>query len=868
MIDQDVGVGAWRPQTVAQYLALISPAKFQLFGGAAGALKALTLDTPIATPSGWTTMGEISVGDSVFDENGDPCAVIDVSPVRIPRQMYAVTFEDGEVIRADGGHLWKTMTVAERAQAIRSDEAWKAERRAKRPSRSTGASPWLALRNSMNRKPGNPPSTGSVRTTEEIADTVLDRRKRTNHSVDVCGSLSLPDAELPISPYLLGVWLGDGHTNGAVITKPDGEVFDFIREEGWTVTDHAEAINHGVLGLHAKLRDNGLLGNKHIPAVYFRASHDQRLALLRGLMDTDGCAQKNGACYFSNCNRRLVDGVRELICSLGMKAVISEGRAILNGKDYGPSYAIHFTPNVQVFRLPRKANRLRIATRPTTRRRYIVKVERIEPVPVRCIAVSSPSHLYLAGRAFIPTHNSETILIDAILERDNPRLRGILLRKSFPELQRSLIRRSREIYPSMGARYHEQNHCWTFPSGATVEFGHCEKETDIYRYQGSEFSYIAFDESTHFPEFSIRYMVSRLRSTDSSLRQRVRLATNPGNVGHKYTRDTFLGPVCTHCGWVEGKSRKPFALYDDAEWSDGVPIGMTTCFIPGRLSDHNLLGEAYRKQLESLPRAHAQALLDGCWAVWEGQYFACWDASRMVVPRASVEPKSWWPRWVGVDYGYGESSAVGIMLTRSDPEDRYPRGRIYVIGEYIAKNQKAQDFARVLKAKFGTSDHVNAWYLDPSVFSERGGEEHDIAAQMSEASKIPFEPAQRDRPSGSQLMLSMLESGELIVCDNCPVTIDMIPTRIHDSDNPVAVAKVKGKQEDDVFDALRYGLASYSGPGRPSLEARMAQAITASDPTCRAIQAQVVAATFAQENEPTRIIQHHRYRMRGRRAYR
>jgi hypothetical protein len=133
-------------------------------------------------------------------------------------------------------------------------------------------------------------------------------------------------------------------------------------------------------------------------------------------MDTDGSVSRaSGQCELSFTNRCLAEGAYELIAGLGIKAVLSEGRAMLAGRDCGPRYRICFTPTMPVFRLSRKVagQRLRRPS-PNRRRRYIVDVRPVASVPVRCISVDSPSHLYLAGRSCIPTHNTEEAVVQFV----------------------------------------------------------------------------------------------------------------------------------------------------------------------------------------------------------------------------------------------------------------------------------------------------------------------------------------------------------------------------------------------------------------------------------------------------------------------
>lgn len=263
-----------------------------LFAVARKNAKALALDTPVPTPNGWSTMGELSPGDVVFGADGKPCRVVAVSPVYEDHDCYRVGFSNGESVIADAGHRWLTTA------------------RVDRPGR---------------RKEGNAATRTRVRTTREIAETLrYGSRLDTNHSVSMPSPLGGPDLELPVAPYTLGAWLGDGHSACARITcvPEDAEILDGIRADGWPVREKYSTgskastfvLSDGdrrraarVQSLAAKLRQLGVLGNKHVPASYLRASLSQRLALLQGLMDTDGTVSKNGRVIsYSGTSERLV----------------------------------------------------------------------------------------------------------------------------------------------------------------------------------------------------------------------------------------------------------------------------------------------------------------------------------------------------------------------------------------------------------------------------------------------------------------------------------------------------------------------------------------------------------------------------------
>jgi replicative DNA helicase len=160
--------------------------------------------------------------------------------------------------------------------------------------------------------------------------------------------------------------------------------------------------------IQSQLRSLGVLGRKHIPEAYKRASIDQRLALLQGLMDTDGTISIFGRAEFSSSSECLARDVHELIAGLGMVPWFRVGRARLNGVDCGPHYRVGFMPtDMPVFRLARKLARQRVLRdRAAARERSISEIRLVPSVPVRCIQVDSPNHLYLAGRACVPTHNT------------------------------------------------------------------------------------------------------------------------------------------------------------------------------------------------------------------------------------------------------------------------------------------------------------------------------------------------------------------------------------------------------------------------------------------------------------------------------
>jgi deoxycytidine triphosphate deaminase len=348
--------------------------------------KALALDTPIPTPSGWRTMGDLEPGDLVFDETGAATEVVAATPPMIGRPCRAVLFSDGQRIVADASHQWLTI-----------------DKNGRRGGRTRAA----------------------IRTTDEIARTIRVNGE-CNHHVPLAGPVEYPSrGDLPIEPYTFGAWLGDGTTTKAEITSVDPEILEQISGDGFSVRPVGYAPNLYRIGGVGRTRDartgryapNGSLSSrlramdqregKFVPRAYLEAGIPQRLALLQGLMDTDGYVDDvAGRCEFTSTREGLADALVELAASLGFRPVKTVGRAMLNGVDHGPKYRVKFTPDRPVFRLPRKLARQKAADARYHRFRSIDAVIDVPSVPVRCIEVAAPTGLFLASRSFIPTHNS------------------------------------------------------------------------------------------------------------------------------------------------------------------------------------------------------------------------------------------------------------------------------------------------------------------------------------------------------------------------------------------------------------------------------------------------------------------------------
>ena len=593
--------------------------------GKSGSGKRLSVDTPMPTPNGWTTMGEIKDGDLIFDEQGNICTVVKAHEIELSPQSYEVVFSDGSSLKADAQHLWYTETEASRqsasqaktvdvrknaqrkpllSESVRSNLRWLASEskpeevitvkecfsllgKKGKPStwlynladslkpvsyielvevkgyttkpftshtlakaypkreilnyfinneksiarlrnnrdlvnklhvefsqsnsgekittvelRSLFGAPMrsgsfgVMLKNSgiksekisvpyenseifyapikAKSSAGSIPQynkreflnlvaeygsrilndqrrkmvVGSVKTTQEILETLTHfngQRQIWNHSVPVAKAIELPEAELPIHPYTLGAWLGDGISSNGKICGVDEEIRDYIvKNDRKLVSTYIqdnpkknmplqtwsfENLPHDLrnLGLLLKngesVKENG--SPKRIPAIYLRSSISQRKELLAGLMDTDGNATKSASVEFTSIHKDFAYDVHELALSLGYRATITEKDAKLYGKFISKKYIVRWSTNDDVFKLSRKVKTHREYSKnyneSKNSQRYIVAVNKIEPIEMRCITVNSPNSLYLAGRNFIPTHNTALsgMLLSAFMSHES-----------------------------------------------------------------------------------------------------------------------------------------------------------------------------------------------------------------------------------------------------------------------------------------------------------------------------------------------------------------------------------------------------------------------------------------------------------------
>jgi hypothetical protein len=271
---------------------------------------------------------------------------------------------------------------------------------------------------------------------------------------------------------------------------------------------------------------------------------------------------------------------------------------------------------------------------------------------------------------------SDAIVIDAIGAGfdgyKNARYRALLIRRTFPQL-RELIDRTRVIYPAIdgGAKYKEADKTWEFSSGAKVIFGFCERDADVYQYQGQEYQWIGMDELGHFPTpFVYEYLTSRLRSPDKSLKCFMRATCNPGP---KWIMERF----------GISKSGMPSVVEVNVEGKT-----FRRRFIPSFLHDnHHLDGTGYRERLMQLPDAQRQMLLEGRWDVYDNPGAVYRDEMKSARDSGQIRPVPYDASLkVHTVWDLGFADSMSIICVQKGPD-----GVIRIV-DYIQDNRKPLDW--------------------------------------------------------------------------------------------------------------------------------------------------------------------------------
>lgn len=446
------------------------------------------------------------------------------------------------------------------------------------------------------------------------------------------------------------------------------------------------------------------------------------------------------------------------------------------------------------------------------------------PQPKQIEFMQRPEYEALYGGA-AGGGKSDALLAEALRQVHIPHYRGLILRKTYPQLS-ELEDRSREIYSKAypRARYNESKHFWKFPSGAKIYFGAMQHTKDKTNYQGKRYDFIAFDELTHFTWEEYSYLFSRNRPSGAGTRVYIRATANPGGVGHGWVKERFI---------TAGQPMHPIIYKATVVAPDGSKINIKRkrIFVPSSVFDNKVLlsnDPEYLSNLAMLPEKERNALLYGDWDSFAGQVFCEWknDSSRYDsrtythVIKPFLVPKEW-KIYRGFDFGYSKPFSVGWYAVDNDK-------RMYRIKEYygctgtpnegikITPQEMAQTIKDIEASDPNLKGRKITGIADPSIFDESRGE--SIAAMM-ESKGVFWEGADNTRLAGKMqchYRLAFDENGipMFYVFDTCEHFIRTIPTLVYDDKK---VEDVNTTMEDHIYDEWRYVMME--NPINPRMDA-------------------------------------------------
>ena len=394
-------------------------------------------------------------------------------------------------------------------------------------------------------------------------------------------------------------------------------------------------------------------------------------------------------------------------------------------------------------------------------------------------------------------------LTDALLfALQYPKSKQIIFRRTFPDLEKSLIRVSLEIYPRSIASYNSSKHIWTFSNGSIIDFGYIDSETDVYQYQSAEYDIIRFDELTHFTEYMYTYMISRCRGANSYPKG-MKSSTNPGGVGHTWVKKRFIDI---------GEPNKVHEVTLDS----GETV--TRIFIPSLVQDNKFLltkDPDYVKRLDNLPEKERKALKYGDWDIYDGQFFSEFKRSVHVIEPIEIDDS--WDRYIALDYGLDKFAVLFIAVDS--------KGKAYIYNQIHKENLIVSEAAQTLKS-YMRGMKYKAIYAPPDLWS-KNRDTGKSTAEIFRENGIVLTKASNARIAGWLAVKEWLkinkrrneQTGELeeycniAIFSNCLTLIEYLPQIQHDDKNPNDCA-TQPHELTHICDALRYFCISRVSPSK------------------------------------------------------
>lgn len=424
---------------------------------------------------------------------------------------------------------------------------------------------------------------------------------------------------------------------------------------------------------------------------------------------------------------------------------------------------------------------------------------------------------------------SDCALAEALRQVHIPYYRGLILRKTYPQLS-ELMDRSMEIYKRAfpRAKYNDSKHSWTFPSGAKIYFGSMQRTADRHNYQGKRYDFIDFDELTQFLWDEYSYMFSRNRPNGPGTRVYMRAQANPGGVGHGWVKERFITPAKPMTTmWEPVTIRYPDG-HEERRWKSRI-------FVPSSVFDNKILLQNdpdYITRLASMPEAERQALLYGDWDTFAGQVFVEWRNdpehyrdrinTHVIAP---FEVPAEWTIVCGMDWGYAKPFSIGWWAVDFDK-------RLYRVREWygytgtpnVGIKMEPSEVARRIREIEATDPNLKGRQIvrvgDPAIWGTQSGLS---IGDLFERERVYFDKGDNARWDGLMQMHNRLAFDErgipmLYVFSTCKSFIRTVPTLVYDESH---VEDVDTSAEDHAYDEARYVCMMHPIPPRKNIPPKL-----------------------------------------------
>lgn len=810
----------WEPiPGSSQELAIDTRCHHTLYHGTRGPGKDLEVSTPVLTDSGWKKAGDVLITDKLVALDGTYTEILGIYP-KTDRDMCEVLFHDGSIVRADMEHRWLVQN-----NKTGWKEGWK------------------------------------VRTTAQMLSV------KANYSVPYMqGAISGKKWE-GSDPYIIGLLLGDGTMGSECVTlySADDEILNYVKEkEGWKIYKYGDQIGRACCTSRkiGRAKWRSILPKvtaefKSVPEELLKADPETRLAVLQGLMDSDGTIETCGKMRFVSLSKTLAKNVEYLVWSLGGSATCyKEFRPSLKGgKDWRWRVNLSHNNKFKPFRLTRKLNRI------CEQKKFLTRgIKSITPVGKGngvCFSVAHKSHCFICGN-WVVTHNTITQLMRfrrRVGLGYGPFWRGVIFDKEYKNFA-DIIAQSKRFFSKFddGAKFlaSPSDLKWVWPTGEELMFRHAKKLSDYDNFHGHEYPWIGHNELTkHATADLYDKLMSTNRSSFTPERDTPRKpdgtfdtpdglplppiplevfsTTNPSGPGHNWVKRRFIN--CAKNGEVVRIKTKVF----DPKKQEDVEVTKTQVAIFGSYRENIYLPAEYIAELDRLTNSDhnlKRAWLFGDWDVTAGGAIDdLWKREVHIVPRFPI-PKEWYIDR-SMDWGSSHPFSVGWWAEANGEEIILPNGNRFCpapgsliqfaewygteeIGTNKGLKMSAHDVAEGIKRR-EIELMREGWiksqpWPGPADNQIRDVRESDVDTIEAKMAKVGIRWTESDKSPGSrrnglQLVRDRLEAalrGEgpgLYFMSHCQASIETLPSLPRDE---VKLDDVDTTAEDHVYDCVRY----------------------------------------------------------------